>query len=100
MEDERRNTMSSKCVAILGTLDTKGDEFAYLRSRIKSTGLATLLIDSGVLEPPALSPDVSREVVAQASGHTLDDLLSARDRGKSIAVMAAGAAALVRRLFD
>ena len=49
-----------KTVAIVGTLDTKGEEFAYLRSRIESAGLATLVIDCGVLEAPAFTSDISR----------------------------------------
>jgi len=89
-----------KTVAILGTLDTKGEEFAYLRSRIERAALATLVIDCGVLDPPAFTPDISRREVAAAGGEELDHLFATRDRGRSIAAMAAGAAAVVRRLFE
>jgi len=89
-----------KTVAIVGTFDTKGEEFAYLRSRIESTGLATLVIDCGVLETPAFAPDVSRREVASAAGQRLEDLVATHDRGSSIAAMAAGAAVVVRRLFE
>jgi len=92
--------MEPKTVAILGTLDTKGEEFAFLRTRIESAGLATLVIDSGILGEPAFAPAISRWEVARASGHALEDLLATRDRGESIAVMAAGAAVVVRRLFE
>ncbi len=92
--------MRPKTVAILGTLDTKGEESAYLRTRIESAGLATLVIDSGVLGAPAFAPDISRHEVAKAGGHALEDLLAGRDRGKSIATMAAGATVVVRRLFE
>ena len=92
--------MNPKTVAILGTLDTKGEEFAFLRTRIESAGLATLVIDSGILGEPAFAPVISRWEVARASGHALEDLLATRDRGESIAVMAAGAAVVVRRLFE
>lgn len=89
-----------KTVAIVGTLDTKGEEFAYLRSRIESAGLATLVIDCGVLEAPAFAPDVSSREVASAAGQNLEDLVATHDRGSSIAAMAAGAAVVVRRLFE
>ena len=92
--------MNPKTVAILGTLDTKGEEFAFLRTRIESAGVATLVIDSGILGEPAFAPVISRWEVARASGHALEDLLATRDRGESIAVMAAGAAVVVRRLFE
>ena len=89
-----------KTVAIVGTLDTKGEEFAYLRSRIEATGLATLVIDCGVLDPPASPPDIGRQEVARAGGEELDHLLATRDRGGSIATMAAGATVVARRLFQ
>jgi uncharacterized protein (UPF0261 family) len=89
-----------KTVAILGTLDTKGEESGYLRSRIERAGLATLVIDCGVLGAPAFTPDISRQEVATAAGHEFADLLATRDRGRSVAAMAAGAAAVVQRLFE
>jgi len=92
--------MNPKTVAILGTLDTKGEEFAFLRTRIESAGVATLVIDSGILGEPAFAPAISRWELAKASGHALENLLATRDRGESIAVMAAGAAVVVRRLFE
>jgi uncharacterized protein (UPF0261 family) len=92
--------MEPKTVAILGTLDTKGEEFAYLRARIESSGVATLVIDSGILGEPTFAPAISRWELARASGHALEDLCATRDRGESIAAMAAGAAVVVRRLFE
>lgn len=92
--------MSRKTVAIIGTLDTKGEEFAFLRDSIESAGCATLLIDCGVLEPPSSRPDISREQVAAAGGRDIAALVAAHDRGASIAAMAGGAALLVRRLYD
>ncbi len=90
--------MSQKIVAILGTLDTKGSEFAYLKNRIESVGLRALVIDAGVLGAPGFPPDVRREDVARAGGRELAELLNEHDRGKGIAVMASGAAAVIRRL--
>jgi uncharacterized protein (UPF0261 family) len=89
-----------KTVAILGTLDTKGEEFAYLRTRIESAGLATLVIDSGILGEPLFAPAISRWELVKASGRAFEDLRGTRDRGESIAAMAAGAAVVVRRLFE
>lgn len=89
-----------KTVAIVGTFDTKGEEFIYLKHRIESMGLATLTIDCGVLDAPPFTPDVSRSEVAASAGRRLDELLAARDRGSSVAAMAAGSAVIVRRLFE
>jgi uncharacterized protein (UPF0261 family) len=90
--------MIQKTVAILGTLDTKGPEFAYLKSQIESAGLRSLMIDAGVLGVPECPSDICREDVARAGGRGLPELLAEHDRGKAIAIMAAGAAAVIRRL--
>ncbi len=92
--------MSPKKVAILGTLDTKGEEFAYLREQIELAGVSTLVIDAGVLGEPTFPPDIGREEVSLAGGRQLRDLLAEQDRGRSVTTMAAGAAVVVRRLYD
>lgn len=90
--------MSQKTVAILGTLDTKGPEFAYLKGQIESAGLRSLVIDAGVLGLPECPSDICREDLARAGGRGLPEIVAEHDRGKAIAVMAAGAAAVIRRL--
>jgi uncharacterized protein (UPF0261 family) len=54
----------------------------------------------GTLEPPRAEPDIDRREVAAAGGIDLDELVAARDRGRSVSAMATAAAALVRRLYD
>jgi uncharacterized protein (UPF0261 family) len=92
--------MAGKTVVLIGTLDTKGQEFGYLRERLVSAGLTPLVVDVGTLGPPQLAPDVSRDEVAAAGGVDLAALTEARDRGAAVAAMGTGAAVLVRRLFD
>jgi uncharacterized protein (UPF0261 family) len=92
--------MAAATIALIGTLDTKGAEFAFLREQIRNAGLPTLVIDAGVLDEPPFHPDITRAEVAAAGGVRLDELRTARNRGKSIEVMAAGAALLVRRLYE
>jgi uncharacterized protein (UPF0261 family) len=92
--------MSSKTIAVIGTLDTKGEEFALLRDRIQSTGLKTVVIDIGVLGRPLFDPDISRIEVCAAANEDLALLQSAGDRGHSITVMALGATAILRRLLE
>ncbi len=89
----------AKTVALIGTFDTKGEEFAFLRDRIEIAGLLTLMIDVGVLGTAPFVPDISRVEVAAAANEDLAVLQSERDRGRSIAVMARGATAIVARLF-
>jgi uncharacterized protein (UPF0261 family) len=92
--------VSDTTVVLVGTLDTKGDEYAYLRDRLRLHGVNTLLVDVGTLEPPRTEPEIDRREVAAAGGIDLDELVAARDRGRSVGAMAAAAAVLVRRLYD
>ena len=92
--------MSDRTVVLVGTLDTKGDEYAYLRDRLRLHGVNTLLVDVGTLEPPRTEPDIDRHEVAAAGGVDVDELARARDRGRAVSAMAQAAAALVGRLYE
>ena len=88
----------AKTVVILGTMDTKGEEFGYVKRLIEGHGLKTLIVDTGVLEEPKLKPDVRREEVAKAGGKSIEELVEKKDRGEAMEVMSKGAAAVVARL--
>jgi len=85
-------------IAVLGTLDTKGEEHGYVADLIRSRGHEVLLIDAGTLEPPTIQPDVSREELADAAGVDFSALTSRRDRGESVKAMAEGAALVASKL--
>ena len=88
----------AKTIAIVGTLDTKGREFAFLKAEIEKRGCRTLVIDVGILGSPQFQPDVSAEEVAAAGGVRLADLIARHDRGEAMEVMNRGAAVVVRKL--
>jgi uncharacterized protein (UPF0261 family) len=85
----------TRTVLLIGTLDTKGDEYAYLRERLRLHGVAALLVDAGTVDPPRIEPDITREELAAETGA---DLSSLTDRGTAVATMATAAAALAARL--
>ena len=89
--------MSRPTVVLVGTLDTKGEEYDYLRARLEAAGVATLLVDVGTQGPPRATADVGREDVAAAGGF---DLASLTDRGTAVQAMCGAAPVVVRRLFD
>ena len=91
--------MAKKTIALIGALDTKGLEYGFVRDIIRAHGHDVLLIDVGVLEPPVIVPDVSREAVAEAAGADLAALVVERDRGTAVAAMSEGAAALLPKLY-
>ncbi len=83
-------------ILVVGTLDTKGNEVRFLRDRLVAAGLATTVVDIGVLGPPAFQPDVPREEIARAAGESIAELVAAEDRGRATAAMHRGLAAWVR----
>jgi uncharacterized protein (UPF0261 family) len=85
-------------VVLVGTLDTKGREYDYLRERLRGHGVDTILVDGGVLGEPLAKPDVSRQEVAAAAGADARALAEAGDRGAAVETMARGAAEIARRL--
>ena len=85
-------------VVLVGTLDTKGQEYAYLRDRLRELGVDVLLIDAGILGEPLTEPDVTRQEVAAAAGADVKALADARDRAAAIQAMGRGATELVTRL--
>src|SRR5215475_3539117 len=85
-------------VALIGTLDTKGPDFAFLVSRLRDAGAEVIVIDAGTGDPDGLAPDVDGETVAAAAGTTRAELRSAADRGRAVTAMGHGAAALVAGL--
>jgi len=83
---------------LLGTLDTKGEEYGFVRDRLRDAGIDTLVIDAGVLDTPRLAADVTREEVAAAAHVDLATLARDHDRGAAIDAMLTGAKAIVQRL--
>lgn len=90
----------SPTVLLIGTLDTKGEEYAYLRDRLREAGVEALLADVGTREPPTVEPDFSREEVGAATGADPAALAAAGDRGAAVTAMADAAAVFTKRLHD
>ena len=90
----------AKTVVIIGALDTKGHEFAFIKDLVEKAGLKTLVVDFGVMGEPSLQPDVSRAEVAAAGGGKLDQLRSGDRKDEAMKVMSTGLAVTVRKLYD
>jgi uncharacterized protein (UPF0261 family) len=87
-------------IAVLGTMDTKGEEHAYVANLIRERGHHPYIIDVGTFEAPRVKPDVTREDVARAAGVDLAALIARRDRGEAVAAMSKGAPLILARLAD
>lgn len=86
-------------VVLLGTLDTKGAEYEFLRKKLQDAGCQVILIDAGILGAPLTQPDISRQEVAKTVGADVAALVATGDRGAAIEVMARGATKVVSDLY-
>lgn len=90
----------AKTVVLIGTLDTKGPEIAYLRDRLQALGLQTIVIDSGILgEPLEIVPDIDHAEAATYAGTTIEALRNAGSRGKAVAGMREALKKLTLKLY-
>ncbi|RSS60662.1 Tm-1-like ATP-binding domain-containing protein [Streptomyces sp. WAC06614] len=87
-------------VVLVGTLDTKGVEYGWLRERLLRAGVEVMLVDTGIMGDPRVPADVPREDVARAAGTELSELRAAADRGAAVTTMARGAEATLLRLHE
>ncbi len=84
-----------KIILMLGTFDSKGNEFAYLYSELKRRGASVVTMNTGVLGETNLFPiDIPAETVASRGGVALATLRENADRGAAMRVMCDGARAI------
>lgn len=84
-------------VALIGTLDTKGAEYAWLAERLDKHGVQALFVDVGSFSASSLANISSDDVIAAADSDAAA-LRERRDRGEMMQVMSVGAARIVRDL--
>jgi len=85
-------------VAIVGTLDTKGEEVEFMRDELSHHACSAIVIDVGTLHPPICPADISRTDVALAAGTTIEDIYRRGDRRYAVENMILGAASIVKQL--
>jgi len=87
-------------VAILATLDTKGEEVAFMTGLLEAAGYSATTIDIGTGGPPAVRPDFPSEEVARLGGTELADLVRTGRRDRIMEGMGEGAARLLSLLLS
>jgi uncharacterized protein (UPF0261 family) len=86
-------------ILMIGTFDSKGGEYAFLREQLVAQGASVLAVNAGVLGSTELFPvDVEADKIAEAAGTALAALRKNGDRGAAMKAMSQGAAALARQL--
>ena len=63
-----------KTIAVFGTMDTKGEEYQFLRQQLESFGLKVLMIDTGIHSDHGYSCDIDARQVAEAGGAALEEI--------------------------
>lgn len=89
----------SKTILLVGTLDTKAAEFAYVRDLILARGHQALLLDAGIMADPPFKPDIAAAEVVAAGGGSLAELRAANDRSAAVETVTRGLAKLAPELY-
>ena len=90
----------NKTIALVGTLDTKGEEINFLRSLILRWGHNVVIADTGILGKPDLQADISRREIAIAGGADIATLKKKGDEAFAQRVMAAGLKKIMLSLVE
>ena len=88
----------TRSILLVGTLDTKGHEYAYARDLIEARGHVALVMDVGVVGEPTCKADIAANVVARSGGSTLAKLRKGSNRNTALDVMTLGAVRLAQGL--
>ena len=90
-----------KTVLLVGAMDTKGEDFSYVKQLIEQQGVKTLVVDFGVLgEATGIHPDISRGEVAKAGGGDLKTMQAEQKKDYCMETMTKGLTKVVRKLYD
>lgn len=86
-------------VALIGTFDTKGEEFLYIKQQFEQRNIKVLSIHTGVYNP-LFEPDIPNDVVCAAAGCDITEIAAAHDRARATQVLSAGCEQLCHQLFE
>lgn len=89
----------SPVILLIGTVDTKSDEIAYLRESVEHSGGTAVVMDVGVLGRGGFRPDILNSDVAAAAGVTLQQVIETGDENTSMKLMARGASLIATEWF-
>jgi uncharacterized protein (UPF0261 family) len=89
----------SKTVIVMGTMDTKHREVAYLAERVREAGCRTLLMDVGVHAASDAKADIPVDQVAAAAGEAIA-AIRAMPRGEAVAKISIAAATCLKQMID
>jgi len=79
--------MMERIILAIATMDTKGEEIAFVAQTLKSQGCTVKVVDVGTGNDPVIPPDVPREAVARCHPGGAAAVLGGNDRGRAVEAM-------------
>ena len=88
-----------KTIVVMGTMDTKGRELAYLGQRVREAGCRPLLMDVGAHNASDVIADIPVDEIAAAAGEEIARI-RAMPRGEAVEKISMAAASYLKRMID
>ncbi|RLC29588.1 UPF0261 family protein [Candidatus Woesebacteria bacterium] len=89
----------AKTVLIISTMDTKGDETQYVKKKMESLGLKSLLMDISMRGHEGYIADITPHDVASSGGSSFQEIHDSRDRSRITNITITGASSIAKELF-
>src|SRR5262245_55955202 len=84
----RFDMSTTASIYAIATMDTKGDEIAYVAQCIRAAGGRVTVVDVGTKDAPIGRPDVDRDTIAGHHPQGASAVIGASDRGRAVTAMA------------
>jgi uncharacterized protein (UPF0261 family) len=91
---------STKTVLLIGTVDTKSDELAFLKQILVSLGAQVLVVDVGVTAEHTFASQITNAEVALAASSTIELVRASGDENSAMQIMALGCATIALQLYS
>ncbi|MDH5364733.1 MAG: Tm-1-like ATP-binding domain-containing protein, partial [Dehalococcoidia bacterium] len=101
---EERLIVEQKTIVLVGTFDTKGPEYLYVKELITKAGYAVRTIDvgTGARGKLVFTADYPREEVVKAAESNMPEVIALGNEGKEaeiMEIMAGGATKICQQLY-
>ncbi|OPY76257.1 MAG: hypothetical protein A4E63_00165 [Syntrophorhabdus sp. PtaU1.Bin050] len=91
--------MRDKKIAIISSLDTKGEAVNYLKSFILKRGFTPISVDVGYGSPVTITADITVDDIAKAAGSSAEEVRTLKVRQEMIDIVLKGAVAKLKELY-
>ena len=91
--------MLKKNVLMISTLDTKEQETLYLKDRIESLGVGSILMDISMRGEGRSQSDISPSDVASAGGSSIEEIHGSKDRSRITSITIKGASSIANKIM-